>query len=187
MNGKKLTTSQLTSMALMAAVLCIIGPVSLPVGPVPVSLATLVIYVAVYVLGMKAGTGSCCLYLLLGFAGLPVFSGYSGGLGRLAGPTGGYILGYCIMALIGGYLLEKAHRKFIPTFLGWAGATAVLYAFGTVWYMALTRNSLVYALSVCVLPFLLGDAVKITAGILLGKAVRPALVKSRILKNSSAV
>lgn len=186
MKKKKIPVYQLTFMALMTAVMCILGPISLPVGPVPVSLMTMVIYLAVYVLGMWAGTGSCCLYVLMGLIGLPVFTGYTGGLSKLAGPTGGYIIGYCFMALIGGMILEKTHRKLVPALLGWGVATVVEYAFGTVWYMALTHNSLGYALAICVVPFLAGDAVKIVAGTMLGKAVRTALIRSGIIRNRQA-
>lgn len=186
MKKKKISVYRLTFMALMTAVMCVLGPIALPVGPVPFSLMTMVIYLTVYVLGMWTGTGSCCLYVLMGVIGLPVFTGYTGGLSKLAGPTGGYIIGYCFMALIGGMILEKVHRKLVLTLLGWAAATAIEYAFGTVWFMVLTHSSLTYALTICVIPFLLGDAVKIAVGTLLGRAVRTALLRGGIMRGSEA-
>lgn len=82
---EKMTTTQMTVTALMTAVLCIFGPMVLPipVSPVPISLTNLVLYFMVYILGMKASLMSFCLYLLLGAVGLPVFSGFAGGLGKL--------------------------------------------------------------------------------------------------------
>ena len=66
---------QLCSVALMSAIMCLLGPVSIPIGPVPISAMTLVIYLTLYVLGMKLGTISCAIYLMLGFVGVPVFAG----------------------------------------------------------------------------------------------------------------
>ena len=97
------TVYQLCFVALMAAVMCFMGPLSIPIGEVPVSFTNLIIYLSVYLLGMKMGTASCIVYLLLGMVGLPVFSGYSGGMAKLAGPTGGYLIGFIFMALICGF------------------------------------------------------------------------------------
>ncbi len=82
MKSKKVTIYQLTFMAMMAAVTCILGPLSVPIGQIPISLTNLVIYFTVFVLGIWAGTGSYGIYLLLGAVGLPVFSGFAGGLGK---------------------------------------------------------------------------------------------------------
>lgn len=110
MQKKKFSLTQLIFMALMAAVMCIAGPLAVPIGPVPITLTNLVIYIAVWVLGTAQGTISYCLYLLLGMVGLPVFR-YAGGLGKLAGPTGGYLIGFIAMALIGGIVMEVSHQK----------------------------------------------------------------------------
>ena len=80
--------------AVMAAVICVLGPLSIPVGPVPISFTNFAIYITLYVLGWKRGTVSYLVYVLIGMVGMPVFSGYSGGLAKLAGPTGGYIVGF---------------------------------------------------------------------------------------------
>lgn len=112
MKSKKVTIYQLTFMAMMAAVTCILGPLSVPIGQIPISLTNLVIYFTVFVLGIWAGTGSYGIYLLLGAVGLPVFSGFAGGLGKLLGPTGGYLIGFIFMALIGGAVIELSHRNY---------------------------------------------------------------------------
>ena len=161
MKSKKVTIYQLTFMAMMAAVTCILGPLSVPIGQIPISLTNLVIYFTVFVLGIWAGTGSYGIYLLLGAVGLPVFSGFAGGLGKLLGPTGGYLIGFIFMALIGGAVIELSHRNIFLTMLGWVVGTAVAYAFGTVWFVYLMKCSVTYALTVCVYPFIGFDIEKI--------------------------
>ena len=135
-NPKKplLTLKQLTLSGLMAAVFCLLGPLSLniPISPVPVSLGMLAIYFVTSVLGMKLGTLSVLAYILLGLAGLPVFTGFTGGAGKLLGPTGGYIIGYIFMALICGFFVDKWGHRLLPEILGMVLGTAVCYLFGTV-------------------------------------------------------
>lgn len=99
-------TYAMVTTAFMAAVTCILAPLSIPIGPVPISLTNLAIYLSLYLLNWKRGTISYCLYLLIGLAGLPVFSGFSGGIGKLAGPTGGYIIGFIPMAIIAGIIID---------------------------------------------------------------------------------
>ena len=175
MQKKKFTLTQLIFMALMAAVMCIAGPLAVPIGPVPITLTNLVIYIAVGVLGTAQGTISYCLYLLLGMVGLPVFSGYAGGLGKLAGPTGGYLIGFIAMALIGGIVMEVSHRKLIPTLIGWFIGTAVDYLLGTLWFMFVTKMNLSASLMMCVVPFIPGDLIKIVLAYCLSKKIKVKL------------
>jgi len=179
MNKNK--TKFITSCALMAAVLCILGPLSIAIGPVPVSLATFVIYLTVILLGFKGATVSVAIYLLLGMIGLPVFSGYSGGLTKLAGPTGGYLIGYIFVAIIGGIVVDKFNTRIVPVIIGLLVGTAVLYVFGTAWFIILMQCDLAYALSVCVVPFIPVDICKIIIAVLLGKQVKSALIKAGLL------
>ena len=81
-----LSIHQMAMIALMTALTCILGPLSIPIGAVPISFTNFVIFLTVYLLGAKLGAISYCIYLLLGLAGLPVFSAYSGGFAKLAGP-----------------------------------------------------------------------------------------------------
>ena len=74
--------------ALMAAALCVLGPLSVPIGAIPISLSNFVICLTAWLLGPKFGTLSVAVYLLIGLVGVPVFSGFTGGMGRLLGPTG---------------------------------------------------------------------------------------------------
>lgn len=99
-------TKKITMIGLMTAVTCILGPLSLPLpfSPVPITLTNFAVFLSIYILGMKYGTISLLIYLALGTIGLPVFSSFSGGLGKLAGPTGGYLFGFIFLALIHGFL-----------------------------------------------------------------------------------
>lgn len=128
-------TKTMALIGVMAAVTCILGPLSLaiPVSPVPISLTNLAVYFAIYVLGMKRGTISYCIYLLLGLIGLPVFAAFTGGAGKLFGPTGGYLIGFIFMALICGFFIEKWEKKLYMHFIGMVLGTAVCYVFGTAW------------------------------------------------------
>ncbi len=116
---KKLTTHELALIGLMAAVTCILGPLSLPLpfSPVPISFTNLAIYITVFMLGWKKGCFSYLLYLLIGLIGIPVFSGFSAGIGKLGGPTGGYLIGFIFMAAISGFFIEKFPQKKVWLFL----------------------------------------------------------------------
>ena len=168
-------TRDLTLTSVMAALICIAGPLSIAAGPVPLSLATFTVYMAGAVLGAKRGTAATALYLLIGIVGVPVFSGFSGGFQKLAGMTGGYLLGYLPCAFLTGIGAEKAagRKWFLPALM--AAGTLVLYFIGTAWFMVQTGNSLGGALSLCVFPFLPGDAAKIIAVSLLAAPVRKAV------------
>lgn len=180
-------TKQLALIGLMSAILCILGPLSLPIpiSPVPISLGTLAVYFVVYVLGMKQGTISLCIYLLLGAVGLPVFSSFGGGIGKILGPTGGYLLGYLFMAVICGYFLEKWERNYPMCFLGMALGTAACYLFGSLWLGYQADISFSAALAAGVLPFIPGDFFKIIIAMFLGEQVRRQLRKAGLLAGNA--
>ncbi|MCR5273499.1 MAG: biotin transporter BioY [Lachnospiraceae bacterium] len=170
----------MTSAALMAALMCILCPVSLPIGPVPVSLSLLVINLAIMIIGAKGALASYIVYLLLGMAGLPVFSGFTGGVAKLAGPTGGYLVGFVFMIPIVGLIIDKVNDKVVTCALALAVGTAVAYVFGTVWFVIMMQTDIWYALTVCVFPFIPFDIAKIVIAVYLGKAVRGRLVKASL-------
>ena len=182
----KSTTSkvyQMTIMGLMTAVICIIAPISIvfPFSPVPVSLGTLAIYIAVIVLGKKEGLLSVLLYIFLGFIGLPVFSGFTGGAGKLLGPTGGYIIGYIFMALICGLFIEKKSSQIFYCLIGMFLGTTVCYFFGTIWLSIQSEISLSAAFMVAVLPFLPADFIKLLLACSFGFQIRKRLKKAGLL------
>ena len=161
MKNKKLTTYQMAVTALMAAALCVLGPLSVPIGAIPISLSNFVICLTAWLLGPKFGTLSVAVYLLIGLVGVPVFSGYGAGIAKLAGPTGGYLVGYLLLAFIGGLFIEKSKGQPVISGIGLVLGDAACYVLGTIWFMILTGADLVSALGWCVLPYLPGDAVKI--------------------------
>lgn len=167
----------LTMTALMAAVLCVLSPLALPIGPVPVTLCTLVIYLIPYLLGWKLGTVSCLVYLLLGLMGLPVFAGFIGGFGKLLGPTGGYLVGYLAVAVCTGLAVERSRSRVVHA-LGMAVGTALCYGLGTAWYCLITDSGVESALMLCVLPFLPGDLVKMAVAMTVGPMLRDRLNKA---------
>ncbi len=171
----------MTTCALFTALLCILGPISLPIGPVPISLTILVLFLAIWVLGMRGTLISCALYLLLGAVGLPVFSGYAGGLGKLAGPTGGYLIGFLFMVLIAGFVYDKSGGNLLWTIPAMIVGCAVDYLFGTAWFVHQMNTTWAYAISVCVTPFIPVDLAKIVIAAILGKAVRGPLLKAGLL------
>ena len=117
---KKQSTSALTAAAMMAAVLCVLGPLSVPVGPVPVAMANFAVSLAAWLLGPRYGALSVAAYLLLGAVGAPVFAGAGAGAAVLFGPTGGYLIGYLAQALIGGWAVERSGGRALWSGLGLA-------------------------------------------------------------------
>ncbi len=180
---KKVNTKTLALIGVMTAVICIMGPLSiqLPVSPVPISLGTLAIYFVIYVLGMKKGVISCCIYLLIGFIGIPVFTAFTSGPAKLLGPTGGYLVGYIFMALICGFVVDRT-RNIVLCFLGMLFGTAVLYFFGTVWLAYQAGMTFMEALAAGVLPFMLGDLAKIVVAMIAGEQIKKQLRRAGLIE-----
>lgn len=184
---------QLALCAVMAAVMCVLAPISIPIGPISLTGGTLAIYLAAYLLGGAWGTAATLVYLLLGFVGLPVFSNYMGGAERLAGPTGGYLVGYLPMAFLAGTVVSWSLRRFggqgkrgavlaaAVQLLGLAAATAVLYAFGTAWYCFQAKVTVAEALAVCVIRFIPFDLAKMAAALAIGAPIRNRLDRAGLL------
>ena len=159
----RLTTVQMAAVALMTAVTCVLGPLAIPivVSPVPLSLTNLVLFLSLYILKTKKALISYLIYLLLGIAGLPVFSGFSGGLGKLAGPTGGYLVGFIFMILVSGFFVERfANKRLICAGALVLGAL-VCNIFGTVWLCWQLKVDFGAGLAMGVIPYLPGDSAKI--------------------------
>lgn len=181
-NGKKggYSTRQIALVGLMTAVICILGPIAvpLPFSPVPVSLTNLAIFLSLFVLGMKKGTISYVIYLLLGLVGLPVFSAFTGGPGKLLGPTGGYLIGFLFMAVISGIFIDKWTNSIVVCVTGMIIGSTVCYLFGTVWLSFQGHMSFSAALAAGVLPFLPGDVAKMLIAAIAGRQIRKRLRKA---------
>ncbi|GFI43176.1 biotin transporter BioY [Lachnospiraceae bacterium] len=164
------STQRLVLIAMVTSITCILAPFSIPIpiSPVPISLTNLVLLISVYVLGWKDATVSFLIYLLIGAAGLPVFSGFAGGLGKIAGPTGGYLVGFIFMTIIAGIFVERFRDKRFLIITGMALATVVTYLFGTAWLAFQLEMPFTAALSIGVIPYLPGDTAKIILAVVIG-------------------
>ena len=133
---------------------------------VPFTLQTFAVCLVTALLGLRLGLWTVAGYILLGLVGVPVFSGFRGGLGVLLGTTGGYIVGFLFTALIVGLAVDRLGRKLPVLIAAMALGILLCYTFGTMWFVQVyTKNSgaigVGTALAWCVLPYLLPDAVKI--------------------------
>ena len=169
-------TKDITFIALMSAVMCVLGPLSvnIPISPVPISLGILAMLLSVYVLGRNKALFSCFIYILLGAVGVPVFSGFSGGLSKLVGPTGGYIVGYLPLIFIGGVFVAK-HKNIWMQVTGLVLGVIVCYALGTAWLAYSAHMTFGKALMAGVIPFIPADAVKIIIAAFLGRTLQSKL------------
>ena len=157
----------LVYIAMFAALIAVCSVISIPLGEVPFTLQTFGVCLAAAMLGWKRGTLSVIIYILLGAVGLPVFAGLKGGVGVLAGPTGGYIVGFILTALVVGFAAQRSDRRALPLAFSMAVGVLLCYAVGAVWFMSVTRRGILEALTLCILPYLLPDSVKIAAAVLL--------------------
>lgn len=170
----------LAYMGVCAALMAVCSWIAVPT-TVPFTLQTFAVFLAVGILGGKYGTLSVIVYILLGAVGAPVFADFSGGMGVLLGPTGGYIIGFIFSALVMWLIEIFAGKKLWILGISMVVGLLVCYAFGTVWYMQVyaqnngTAISLATALSWCVIPFIIPDALKIALAIYLSKVLRKVL------------
>lgn len=158
----------------MVALLAVSAQVMVPIGPVPFTLQTLVLAMVPAVLDPATSVLAVLAYVLLGAIGLPVFSGFQGGAGALAGPTGGFLWGFVLGCVLAGGIakaLPKGLGAFPRALICAAALLLVSYACGTIQLMMLMGLDLMGALAIAVIPFVLPDAVKIAVGARLGCAV----------------
>jgi len=163
--------SDLVYIALFAVLIAVCSWIAIPAA-VPFTLQTFAVFLAVDLLGGKRGSLAVLVYLLLGAVGIPVFAGFGAGIGFLFGPTGGYLLGFLLSALIYWLVTAGLGAKLPVRICAMALGLLVCYAFGTAWFMIVyARTSgpirLAAALSWCVFPFLLPDAVKLALAVTL--------------------
>lgn len=155
-----MTVKNLTQISLFAALLCVVAPFSLTVGAVPFSLATLMIYLIGGLSDCKCALFSVLIYILTGLCGLPVFSGFESGFGKILSPTGGFILGYLPCVFVISYFKSRIKKAaLLPLFM--ALGTAICYTFGLIWFIFVTKIGILSSFALCVAPFLPFDALKI--------------------------
>lgn len=171
--------------AMFAALTAVLSQFTVPIGPVPINLATFSVFLAGGILGAADGFASQMVYILLGGAGLPVFAGFGAGVGVIAGPTGGYIVGYAAAAWLIGMMADRMGRRLFPLAVSMAVGMAVCYFLGTSWFMIVTKRALWESLTLCVFPFIAGDALKIAAAAVI--SVRLSAVYDRFSHSAGTV
>jgi len=177
----KQKTVALVQCALFAALTGVLSQVSIPIGPVPLNLATFSVLLAGSVLGARYGAVSQAIFTLLGVVGLPVFAGMKGGAAVLAGPTGGYIIGYIATAWLVGLLARQFGKSCSRLAVFMVAGMLLCYTFGTAWFLVLTKMEVRQALAICVFPFLIGDAVKVAAAALVAPRLYQTLSKNGLI------
>lgn len=167
---------RLCLIGMMAAILCIVSPFSLPVGPVGLSAATFGVLLIAGVLSPKDSVIAVGIYFLLGLVGVPVFAGFQGGFSVMAGPSGGFLLGYLPCVLISSLLVHRLFSKRpVLWMIAFLAGTLVLYLCGAVWMWLQLKTPLVAVL----LPFIPGDIVKILAATAVGMPLHTFLHKRK--------
>ena len=175
----KMRTVDMAYIALFAVVMAVCAWISIPAA-VPFTLQTFGVFLAVGLLGGKRGTLAVLIYLLLGAVGIPVFAGFSGGLGYMLGATGGYIVGFLLSALVMWGFEAALGRKTWVLAISMVLGLAVCYAFGTVWFLVVyAKNTgaigLWTALGWCVFPYILPDCLKIALALAIRKRLAAAI------------
>lgn len=176
--------------AICTALMCVCSWISIPMA-IPFTLQTFGVCLTLLLLGGARGTIAVAAYLLLGVAGVPVFSGFKGGIGAIAGATGGFLIGFIAMAAI--YWLttavfgEKRLNQIIALIVG----SLICYAIGTVWFVFVFggggKATVLSALTACVFPFIVPDAAKILLAFFLSTKLKPfvKLEKNQSLRSNS--
>jgi biotin transport system substrate-specific component len=175
--------------AMFAALTAVLSQIALPIGPVPLNLATFAVVLAGALLGPKLGALSMLVWVLLGICGVPVFSFFSSGIGIVLGPTGGFIMGFAPAAFTVGLLCNlKAITRpetgkpflYISRYaLAMAAGALVYFTAGTLWFMYVTGNTPAQTLMLCVVPFLPGDLLKILVAAIITHRVKGKLGELR--------
>lgn len=173
---RKITTKELVFTALMAVIIAVCSWISIPT-TVPFTLQTFGVFMAVGLLGGKKGTVSVIVYILLGAVGVPVFAGFSSGIGVLFGTTGGYIVGFVLSGLVYWAMTAAFGEKLPIMIIAMVLGLLVCYAFGTAWFMIVyAKNTapigLLTALGWCVFPFIIPDCIKIALAVVLTKQLK---------------
>lgn len=178
MSSVELTQSKTYDMvyiAIFAVLMAICSWISIPM-TVPFTLQTFGVFMAVGVLGGKRGTLAVLIYILLGAIGVPVFAGFSGGIGVILNSTGGYIVGFFFSALVMWGMEKLWGKKPVVQIISMIVGLLVCYALGTIWFMVVYARStgaigLGTVLSWCVIPFIIPDLVKIALAFVLSRRI----------------
>lgn len=168
----------------MAAVTAVAAQITVPLAPVPFTLQVLAVILSGLLLGVRIGALSQAIYVLVGAVGVPVFSGFTGGLGHVLGPTGGYLISYPIAAAVAGLAAQTVarasrRRALLTAFLWGCAGLIVIYVLGATWLAIVSDLSPAQAVATGVLPFVVFDLIKVALAALVAVAAAPAIAPSR--------
>lgn len=171
-------TGRMVLAGLLAALLVVMAQIVVPIGPVPFSMAVFGVVLMGLLQSPAWAAASLGAYMLLGVVGVPVFAGFKAGPQVLFGPTGGYLVGYFALALALAFAVKHTQKLVLRIAAGVLGL-ALLYLFGTLWYVVLTGASFASGLALCVLPFIIPDLAKLALGVGITAAVQRRLLARR--------
>ncbi|RLB97423.1 MAG: biotin transporter BioY [Deltaproteobacteria bacterium] len=172
-DSKQLRMTVYTS--LFVALIAIGAFIAIPIGPVPIVLQNMFVLLAAIILGPVWGLSCVAVYLLIGLAGLPVFSAGGSGIGKLFGPTGGYLLGYLPCVFVTAIISKGLGKKMSSDIIAMVIGSLIVYAAGVPWLKAVTAMTFEKALTVGMIPFLPGDVLKIIAAAFIARTLRPVI------------
>lgn len=169
-------TYDIVYIAIFTVLMAICSWISIPVA-VPFTMQTFGVFVTIGVLGGKRGTLSVLTFILLGAVGIPVFSGFTGGIGVLVGTTGGYIIGFLFSALVMWAMEKLPGKRSVIQIISMILGLLVCYIFGTVWFMMAYSKmngnlGIAAVLGWCVIPFIIPDIIKIVLAYGVAKKLR---------------
>lgn len=161
--------------ALFIALISIGAFIAIPLGPVPIVLQNMFVLLAAMILGPAWGLACVAIYLFIGLAGLPVFAGGTSGVGKLFGPTGGYLIGYLPAVFVAAAVSKGLGKKLYGDIIAMTIGSLIVYAVGVPWLKVVTGMTVHKAMAAGMYPFLIGDAVKIVAAAFIARALRPVI------------
>ncbi len=175
----RIQTLDMVYIAIAASLMAICSWISIPTA-IPFTLQTFAVFLVLMLLGGERGTAAVLVYVLLGAVGLPVFSGFAGGMGVILGNTGGYILGFIIMGLIYVLITKLFGKKMPVEICALVLGLIACYAFGTAWFMHIYMRDtgevgILSVLSWCVFPFIIPDLIKMALSCIISKSISPVI------------
>lgn len=167
--------------ALFAAMIGIFAQITIPLPLIPITGQTLAIGLAATILGSKYGTLAVVLYLIIGAAGVPVFAEFQGGISKLVGPRGGYLIGFIPTAFVIGYYLEKFGFTFKHAVIANLIGMIVTLIMGTIWLFFAAELTMKAAIAAGFTPFLIVGVIKALLAAWIGILVRERLLNANLL------
>ena len=161
--------------ALFVALIAVGAFIAIPIGPVPIVLQNMFVLLGGLLLGPRWGLACVGVYLLIGLAGLPVFAGGTSGVGKLFGPTGGYLLGYLPAVFVTGLISQLFKGKTVGNIIALVLGSLIVYAAGVPWLKVVTAMPWQKALALGMYPFIIGDLLKIVVAALVAPRIKPQM------------